>query len=79
MGPEQQKAFEEIKTYLDNPPVLIPPTSGKPLKLNISINHDSIGSLLAQDSNVGFEQVMFYFSRTLTDIKNDIHQWRNGV
>ena len=43
---EHQLAFDKIKRYLSAPPVLIPPRSGKPLKLYISATQDSIGSLL---------------------------------
>ncbi|KAG0548792.1 hypothetical protein BDA96_01G197800 [Sorghum bicolor] len=33
-GKEQQSALDEIKNYLTNPPVLIPPQQGKPFKLH---------------------------------------------
>ena len=33
---EHQLAFDKIKRYLSTPPMLIPPRSGKPLKLYIS-------------------------------------------
>ena len=48
---EHQLAFDKIKRYLSTPPMLIPPRSGKPLKLYISATQDSIGSLLAQDND----------------------------
>ena len=46
-GEEQQKAFDQIKECLMNPPVLTPLTFGKPLKLYILAIEDSIGKLLA--------------------------------
>ena len=57
---EHQLAFDTIKRYLSTPPVLIPPRSGKPLKLYIFVTQDSIGSLLAQDNDKGLEQAVFF-------------------
>ncbi|CAL8164898.1 unnamed protein product [Prunus armeniaca] len=42
---QHQQAFEEIKHYLSNPPVLSPPKRGRPLKLYVSASEISIGSL----------------------------------
>ncbi|XP_024156391.1 uncharacterized protein LOC112164432 [Rosa chinensis] len=65
--PKHQEAFDSIKAYLANPPVLVPPRTGIPLKLYISAAEASIGSLLAQDDEGGVEHAIFYLSRTLTD------------
>ena len=45
-GEEQQLALDEIKSYLTNPPVLIPPQQGKPFKLYLSTNGMVIGLAL---------------------------------
>ena len=66
-GEEQQKAFDQIKECLANPPVLTPPTFGRPLKLYILATDDSIGSLLVQDARDGTERVVYYLSRLLND------------
>ncbi|VVA37637.1 PREDICTED: LOW QUALITY PROTEIN, partial [Prunus dulcis] len=42
---QHQQAFQEIKHYLSNPPVLPPPKRGRPLKLYVSASEVSIGSL----------------------------------
>ncbi|XP_070672451.1 uncharacterized protein [Malus domestica] len=63
---EHQAAFTQIKVSLTNPPVLVPPRRGKPLKLYISAAEESIGCLLAQDNDVGREQAIFYLSRNLS-------------
>ena len=66
---EHQLAFDIIKRYLSTPLVLIPPRSGKPIKLHISTTQDYIGSLLAQD-NYNFEHVVFiYLSRLLNKVE----------
>ena len=69
--PVHQEAFDKIKEYLANPPVLVPPKLGVPLKLYISSSETSIASLLAQDEEKPdgktVEHAIFYLSRTLLD------------
>ena len=49
--------------------VLVSPSLGKPLKLYISAAKDSTRSFLAQDSEDGTEQAVYYLSRLLNDAK----------
>src|SRR4051812_15141102 len=60
-----QDAFDEIKHYLTTPPVSIPPTQGKPFFLNVQAMEHSLRALLAQKSNEGHEQAIYYLSRTM--------------
>ncbi|XP_062006103.1 uncharacterized protein LOC133723308 [Rosa rugosa] len=60
------KAFESIKKYLANPPVLGAPILGKPLILYIAAQERSLGALLAQENEEKKENVLYYLSRTLT-------------
>jgi len=46
---EHQKALDEIKYYLVNPPVLVPPQKHKPFKLYLSADERAIGSALIQE------------------------------
>jgi len=48
-GREQQSVLDEIKNYLTNPPVLIPPQRGKPFKLYLSPDGMVIGLALIQE------------------------------
>jgi hypothetical protein len=48
-GDEQQKAFDEIKWYMKEPPVLVPPQLNKPLKLYVAADTQTIGSALIQE------------------------------
>nr|XP_028954517.1 uncharacterized protein LOC108175276 [Malus domestica] len=66
VGKHQEAAFTQIKVSLTNPPVLVPPRRGKPLKLYISAAEESIGCLLAQDNDAGREQAIFYLNRNLS-------------
>ncbi|BFG20914.1 hypothetical protein CerSpe_071880 [Prunus speciosa] len=62
---EHQAALDDIKKYLSQPPVLMPPKRGKPLRLYISASEGSIGCLLAQNNESRREQAVHYLSRTL--------------
>ncbi|KAA0046253.1 uncharacterized protein E6C27_scaffold284G00560 [Cucumis melo var. makuwa] len=61
-----QNAFDSIKKYLLNPPVLSVPAAGKPLILYIATQETSLGALLAQENDKGKECALYYLSRTLT-------------
>ncbi|KAM1010407.1 hypothetical protein ACFX2C_045891 [Malus domestica] len=50
---DHRAAFTQIKVALATPPVLVPPRRDKPLKLYISVAEESIGCLLAQDTDAG--------------------------
>ncbi|XP_050216005.1 uncharacterized protein LOC126667079 [Mercurialis annua] len=62
-----QEAFDRIKEYLSNPPILKPPKSGKPLTLYLSIEEQSMGAMLAQE-DVGYvEHAVYYLSKKLSE------------
>ncbi|XP_020081387.1 uncharacterized protein LOC109705035 [Ananas comosus] len=63
----QQEAFENIKRYLSNPPVLVPPKSNQPMKLYISAAVENLGCLLAQENEEKEEQAIYYLSKRLLD------------
>lgn len=63
---EHQKAFDKIKEYLTTPPVLIPPSPGRGLRLYVAAAEASIGAILAQVNDQGYEQAVYYLSKTLT-------------
>jgi len=60
-----QKAFDSIKKYLSNPPVLGTPIRGKPFILYIAAQEKSLGALCAQENEEGKERALYYLSRTL--------------
>ena len=65
-GKEQQLALDEIKNYLINPLVLVPPQQAKPFRLYLSTDGVVIGSALIQEFE-GKERVIYYLSRRLVD------------
>jgi hypothetical protein len=65
-GDEQQKAFDEIKQYMKEPPVLVPPQLNKSFKLYVATDTQTIGSALIQEFK-GKERVVAYLSRKLLD------------
>ncbi|KAK2455906.1 hypothetical protein QL285_003321 [Trifolium repens] len=64
---EHQKAFDDIKEYLIKPPVLMPPSRDKAMKLYIATSDKTIGSMLAQEDDNGIENAVYYLSRVLND------------
>ncbi|XP_059671149.1 uncharacterized protein LOC132316693 [Cornus florida] len=66
---QHQEAFEELKRYLVNPPVMMPPIKKQPLRLYLSAAEESIGTLLAQNNEWGKEQAIYFLSRLLTPVE----------
>jgi len=65
-----QQAFEEIKRYLTQPPVLTTPVSGKSFLIYVRVMDHSLGALLAQNNNQGHEQAIYYLSRTMVGVEH---------
>ena len=53
-----QLAFEKIKGYLLSPPVLVPPTPGRPLLLYFSVSDMALECVLAQLDDSGKERAI---------------------
>ncbi|XP_057965430.1 uncharacterized protein LOC131155991 [Malania oleifera] len=58
-----QKAFEKIKEYLLNPPVLVPPVPGRPLILYLVVSENSMGCVLGQHDESGRKEHAIYYLR----------------
>ena len=69
MGGEQHDAYNNIKTYLSNPPVLRAPKSGVPFKLYIAVQEKVIGAVLAQEDGRK-EYIFAYVSHRLLDTES---------
>ncbi|RVW13462.1 Retrovirus-related Pol polyprotein from transposon 17.6 [Vitis vinifera] len=62
-----QFAFEKIKEYLLSPPVLVPPTPGRPLLLYFSVSDMALGCMLAQIDDLGKERAIYYLSKRMLE------------
>uniref|UniRef100_A0A2N9IPC1 Uncharacterized protein n=1 Tax=Fagus sylvatica TaxID=28930 RepID=A0A2N9IPC1_FAGSY len=63
-----QRAFDKIKEYLLNPPILVPPTPGRPLILYLTVQETSMGCMLGQQDETGKkEQAIYYLSKKFTE------------
>ncbi|XXG68858.1 hypothetical protein AAC387_Pa06g1855 [Persea americana] len=60
-----EAAFQDIKSYLTKPPMLVVPTTGKPFILYTRALDYSLGALLAQENDGGKEAALYYLSRML--------------
>jgi hypothetical protein len=73
-GPNQQKAFEELKQYLIELTTLTPPSSETPLLLYIAASHAAVSAALVQEKQEGQarKQVPVYFiSKVLSASKKN--------
>ena len=62
-----QCAFEKIKECLLSPPVLVPPTPGRPLLLYLSVSDIALGCMLAQLDDSGNERAIYYPSKRMLE------------
>uniref|UniRef100_A0A2N9FM09 RNase H type-1 domain-containing protein n=1 Tax=Fagus sylvatica TaxID=28930 RepID=A0A2N9FM09_FAGSY len=56
-----QRAFDKIKEYLLNPPILVPPTPGRPLILYLTVQEASMGCMLGQQDETGKKEQAIYY------------------
>ena len=62
-----QCAFEKIKECLLSPPILVPPTQGRPLLLYLSVSDMALGCMLAQLDDSGKERAIYYLSKRVLE------------
>ncbi|PKI58222.1 hypothetical protein CRG98_021393 [Punica granatum] len=64
---ECQKAFDTVKAYLIQPPVLVPPSPDCPLNLYLTVRRQSIRCMLGQkDDSTHAERAIYYLSKKFT-------------
>ncbi|PKI47568.1 hypothetical protein CRG98_032043 [Punica granatum] len=65
---ECQKAFDIVKAYLVQPPMLVPPSPDRPFILYLTIRRQSIGCMLGQkDDSTHAEREIYYLSKKFTE------------
>jgi len=63
-----QTAFDKIKQYLQDLPVLRPPEPGRPFILYLTVLEESIGCVLGQHDKIGkIEHAIYYLSKKFTN------------
>jgi len=66
-----QEAFDKIKRYLQNPPLLVLPTSGRLLILYLTVTETAMGCVLRQHDESGRkEQAIYYLSKKFNDCES---------
>ena len=60
---ECQVAFDKVKEYLTNPPVLVPSVQGKILLLYLTMFERSMGCILGQHDETGCKEQAIYLSK----------------
>ncbi|PKI64277.1 hypothetical protein CRG98_015317 [Punica granatum] len=56
---ECQKAFDTIKAYLIQPPILVPPVSNRPLILYLTVRRQSLRCMLGQEDESTLSEPYF--------------------
>jgi len=70
-GPEQQAAFDQLRSALSTAPVLSYPRLDQPFRLYTDASGYGLGAVLAQDADDGTERVVCFASRSMiTEEKN---------
>lgn len=64
-----QNAFDNIKQYLLNPPVLMSPTPSKPLLLYVAAMKSFLRELLAHHNKEGKEHTLYYISKIMVGVE----------
>ncbi|XP_073261648.1 uncharacterized protein [Populus alba] len=68
---ECEEAFNKIKQYLQNPPLLVPPVSGRPLILYLTVTETAMGCVLGQHDETGRkERAIYYLSKKFTECES---------
>ena len=66
-----QKAFDSIKEYLLEPPILFPPVEGIPLIMYLTVLDESMVCALGQQDESGKkEHAIYYLSKKFTDCES---------
>jgi hypothetical protein len=68
-GSAQQKAFEELKQYLNDLTTLTPPSPGAPLLLYVAASHSAVSAALVQeklDGQIKKQDPVYYVSEVLS-------------
>ncbi|KEH38250.1 hypothetical protein MTR_2g066660, partial [Medicago truncatula] len=59
---------DSIKSYLLEPPILVPPVEGRPLIMYLAVFDESMGCVLGQQDETGKkEHAIYYLSKKFTD------------
>jgi hypothetical protein len=73
-GPDQQKAFEDLKQYLIQLTTLTPPSFGAPLLLYVAASHATVSAALMQekqDEQSKKQVPIYFFSEVLSPSKTN--------
>ena len=63
---EHEKAFQELKTYLSTPPLLVKPVDAEPLILYLAVSPHTVSAVLLKDLE-GDHHPVYYVSKSLLD------------
>jgi len=65
-GEKQEQAFQDLKSYLSTPPLLMKPEDGEPLYLYMAVSSSAVSAVLVKESE-GQQHLVYYVSKSLLD------------
>ena len=63
---ECEEAFQKLKDYLSNPPLLVKPSEGESIYMYLVVSNSATSSILVRDDN-GVQRPIYYTSQALAD------------
>ena len=76
-----QREFESIKEYLLEPPIFLPLVEGRPLIIYMAVLDNSMGCILGQQDETGFEEYAIYYlsKKSLLTASHGTLCWKRHV
>ena len=65
--PDCEEAFQELKGYLVNAPLLAKPEPGEGLLLYLAVSEHATSSVLLQEDDNGIQRPIYYTSKAMVD------------
>lgn len=77
---DYQNAFNKIKEYLQEPPILLAPVEGRPLIMYVTMLDESMDCILGQPNEMGKkEHVIYYLSKKFTDCETSYSMLKKPI
>jgi hypothetical protein len=75
-GSLQQKAFDELKEYIQHLPTLSSPEPSQPLMFYVSVSHTTTKGNIAGDKKTTQQVPIYFISEALAGSKDTIQKWK---
>ena len=70
-GPEEQRAFDQLKQAITSEPMLAHPNMDKPFELEVDASDSTMGAVLLQQQSDGTKKPINFLSKTFTQVQRN--------